>query len=433
VASLAGDVATSGHPVDGFVRANLRWNVAALGADFGFFLVALSFASQSTILPAFAVHLGAPNVIVGAIPAVMTLGWLLPSVFVAGHTGSLPRTLPFLLRYTIWERLPFLALAAAAFVVADRAPGLALGLLLAALLLITAVGGMLMPAWMDLIGRAVPMAIRGRFFALSSTAGAIGGLGGSVVTAWVLGAIAPPASFGVCFLLAALFMAISYAALVLVREPPGRAAGARTPLTVFLRGIPGLLRRDRNFSWFLTARALSVVGAMGSGFYTVYALEVHRAAPAQVGHFTAFFYAGQVVGTLAFGWLADRAGHRAVIAIGMAAIAAAAVLALGASGIDIFGAVFVLSGVHLAAHNVSSFTVLLEFAPTMEERPTYIGLGNSAIGPVAFAAPLAAGLLADVAGFRAVFALAACAGAGALAVLLARVREPRSLMSRAAD
>jgi MFS family permease len=379
------------------------------------------------------VHLGAPNVIVGAIPAVMTLGWLLPSVFVAGHTASLPRLLPFVLRYTIWERIPFLVLAAAAFLVAERAPGLTLGLLLVALLLTTAVGGVLMPAWMELIGRVVPLGIRGRFFALSSTAGAVGGLGGSFATAWVLGAIAPPASFGVCFLLAALFMAVSYAALVFVREPPGRAAGARTPLAVFLRGIPALLRRDRNFSWFLAARALAVVGAMGSGFYTVYALEVHRAAPQQVGYFTAFFYAGQVVGTLAFGWLADRTGHRVVIAIGMAAVASAGALALGAPGIAVFSFVFVLAGVHLAAHNVSNFTVLLEFAPTMAERPTYVGLGNSAIGPVAFVAPLAAGLIADVAGFATVFALAACAGAGALAVLLARVREPRHVTAGIAE
>jgi hypothetical protein len=34
-----------------------------------FFLVGLSFASQSTILPAFAAHLGASNLVIGAIPA----------------------------------------------------------------------------------------------------------------------------------------------------------------------------------------------------------------------------------------------------------------------------------------------------------------------------------------------------------------------------
>ena len=64
-------------------------NVLLLGADYGLFLVGLAFASQSTILPAFAAWLGAPNVVIGAIPAVMTLGWFLPSLFAAGHTETL--------------------------------------------------------------------------------------------------------------------------------------------------------------------------------------------------------------------------------------------------------------------------------------------------------------------------------------------------------
>src|SRR5213076_3481370 len=102
--------------------ADVRHNVVALGADFSLFLVGLAFASQSTILPAFADHLGAPNVVIGAIPAVMTLGGFLPSLFAAGHTEALARKLPFVVRYTIWERAPFLVLALAAFLLAERAP-----------------------------------------------------------------------------------------------------------------------------------------------------------------------------------------------------------------------------------------------------------------------------------------------------------------------
>ena len=63
----------------------VRHNLVALGVDHAVFMLGLSFASQATILPAFAAHLGAPNVVIGAIPAVMTLGWFLPSLFAAGH------------------------------------------------------------------------------------------------------------------------------------------------------------------------------------------------------------------------------------------------------------------------------------------------------------------------------------------------------------
>ena len=65
-----------------------------------------------------------------------------------------------------------------------------------------------------------------------------------------------------------------------------------------------------------------------------------------------------------------------------------------------------LSGVHTAAVNVSALNVLLEFAPSADERPTYIGLGSTSMAPVAFATPLIAGLMADALGFRAVFVAA---------------------------
>jgi MFS family permease len=189
------------------VERAVRRNVIALGADFGLYLVGLSFASPATILPAFASHLGAPNVVIGAIPAVMTAGWFVPSLFAAGHTERLARKLPFVLRYTVWERVPFLVLVPVALFVADRAPGVALALLLLLLVVIAVVGGVLMPAWMDVVGRAVPLGIRGRFFALANLIGSAGGILGSAATAYALAAVAPPRGYGFCFLGAAAFMA----------------------------------------------------------------------------------------------------------------------------------------------------------------------------------------------------------------------------------
>jgi MFS family permease len=144
-----------------------------------------------------------------------------------------------------------------------------------------------------------------------------------------------------------------------------------------------------------------------------------------VGVFTGLYIAGQLGGNLAFGWLADRLGHRVVIVAGGAAALGACLAALGASTLGVFGVVFVLTGLQVASVNVSNLNVLLEFAPTAEERPTYVGLGTTLLAPVAFAAPIAAGLLVEAAGMRAMFATAATAGALALGVLLTCVRDPR--------
>lgn len=404
---------------------DLRHNLVALGADYALFLVGLSFASQSTILPAFAEHLRAPNVVIGAIPAVMTVGWFLPSLFAAGYTETLARRLPFILRYTLLERAPFVVLALAAFFLAEPAPGLTLALLLLMLLVITGAGGALMPAWMDVVGRAIPTTLRGRFFAVAGVLASGGGLLAGLGTAYILAAVRAPWSYGICFLSTAVFMGLSYVALALTREPAAVVTSPPVPLGTYLSRIPALLRRDRNLTWFLAARAFAVIGMMAGGFYTVYALRALGAESWQVGVFTAVLLGGQIAGNVALGWLADRTGHRLVIMIGVAATVTANAVALAGPSLPLFSVVFALSGVHVAAINVSSLNVLLEFAPGMEERPTYVGLGTTSLAPVAFAAPLLAGLMVDAVGFESVFGLAALFGLVGLSLLLTRVRDPR--------
>ena len=412
---------------DRFVRQHLRLNLFALGSDLAFYMVGLTFASQTTILPAFAAFLGASNVVIGAIPAATTLGWMLPSLFVAGHTETLGRKLPFVLRYTAWERAPYLALALAAFLFAERAPASTLVALLLVLLVTTGVGGALLPAWMDIVGHAIPVTMRGRFFAVANVAGSLGGLVASFATATILGAIAPPASYGLCFVAASLCMGVSYVALLLTREPPASTPPApRAPVRAYLRRMPALLRGNPNMVWFLAARGSSVVGVMASGFFIVYALRVLGAPPRQVGVYTTMLLAGQVVGNLLFGWWADWMGHRLVLAAGAAAMSAANLVALLAPSVAMLDVVFVLDGVADAAIFVSGLAILLEMAPVAGERPTYVGLGRTAIAPLAFGAPLAAGVLIDLAGFSTVFAVAAGFSLLGLALLVLRVREPRS-------
>jgi MFS family permease len=188
-----------------------------------------------------------------------------------------------------------------------------------------------------------------------------------------------------------------------------------------------MLRDDRNLAWFLFARALIFVGMMASGFYTVYALRHYAAPDWAVGVFTTALLAGQMAGNVALGALADRAGHLAPLGIGAGALLVANTGAWLVPSLELFIAVFVLQGLHLAAVNVSGLNVLLEFAPTPALRPTYVGLGTTLLTPVAFGAPLVAGLMADAFGFPAVFVVAGLGSLAGLVLLLGRVREPRHL------
>jgi MFS family permease len=125
------------------------------------------------------------------------------------------------------------------------------------------------------------------------------------------------------------------------------------------------------------------------------------------------------------GVVADRVGHLVSLNIGLGALLLANLAALTAPTLEAFLVVFLLQGVQAAAISVSGLNVLLEFAPSPAARPTYVGLGTTLVTPVAFGAPLIAGIMADALGFRAVFATAAVGTMVALALLMARVQEPR--------
>jgi MFS family permease len=372
-------------------------------------MVALALISANTVLPAFAVSLGASTVLVGAIPAVMTVGWFLPPLFAAAHAERLSRKLPFVLRWTGWERVPFLALVLIAFFLADRAPALSMWLVLLMLLTMTAVGGALMPAWTDLVARAVPIRIRGRFFGLSSLAGTL------------------PSStaYGVCFLAATVFVGLSWIALAVVREPPAATAPAAADFWTHLAGIPALLRQDRNFACYLVARAFTFGGVVGSGFFTVYALRVLEAPTTSVGVFTALLLAGQMAGQAGLGWIADHAGHRRVLLIAAATATAMNVIALITGSVALFAVVFALNGVFTAAIQVSGVNVLFEFAPTPRQNPTYVGIERTFLAPFGFGLPLVGGVLIDAAGYALVFSLSALSSVASAVVLLRLVRDPR--------
>jgi MFS family permease len=404
---------------------HFRHNVLALGGDFSTFMLGMAFATPATLIPAFAERLGAPNLLIGAIPALMTAGWMLPAILAANYTQSLTRKLPFILRLTLFERISYPLLGLAAIYLAPTRPTLTLLLLIALLALMTFTGGLLMPAWLELIAKAVPVRLRGRFFAISTSVGTGLGLAGAAGVSYLLDRYGYPLGYGLCFLAATVPFAISYLCLALVREPAGGAADGARPIAAYLRRLPGLVRADPNLARFLGARALDVTGGMASGFYTVYALKELGAPDGAVGAFTLVLMAAQTVGMLCFGFLADRHGHLIVLTLGALASGAASLVALGATELAAVYPVFVFYGLSVGATQVSGMPIGLEFGPE-DERPTYVAINNSSRAPFALLGPLIGGAMADAAGYGLLFGVAAALAIAAAVTMWVAVRDPRA-------
>jgi MFS family permease len=405
------------------VDRNYRWNFTVNLLESAAFLPGAAFMSSAAVMPLFVSKLNSSPLAIGLLAMIAQGAWFLPQLFTANAIERLARKKPVVVNLGFFlERLPVCLMPLAAML-AVVAPSLSLALVLAAYAWHGLGAGAVGPAWQDLIARCFPVERRGRFFGTAMFAGTAAGAVASLASAWLLKNFSFPTNFVYSFACAGLLITVSWAFLALTREPvqPGRAV--RQSTREHLAGLPELLRADPNFRRFLITRALMALGSMGYGFLTVSAVQRWQVADSSAGFFTGAYLAGETCGNLAFGFLADRSGHKRSLELGTLAAVAGYGLALLAPAPGWYFAVFVLLGIVHAAVVVPGILVVMEFAAP-DRRPTYVGITNTGIGLVSIVAPLLGAALAS-AGYGWLFGVAALINLAALVLFHWWVREPR--------
>jgi MFS family permease len=405
------------------VEHNYRWNLTVNLLEGTAFWFGLSFISASTIVPLFISKLTSSPLPIGLAAVIAQGAWFLPQLFTANAVEGLPRKKPVVVRLGLFlERLPVWLLVVAALL-AVRAPALALIIFFVGYAWRGLGGGVVATAWQDLVARCFPVERRGRFFGMASFLGAAMGVAGASLSSWILQVSDFPASFVYLFTLAAVALLASWFFLSLTREPVQPVRTPRQSNRDYLSGLSEILHHDHNFRRFLGARSLLALGSLGAGFVTVAAIQRWQVPDSSVGLYTAAYWGGQMMGYLAFGFLADRFGHKLPLELGALSSVLAFVVAWLAPSPEWIYLVFVLLGISLSSVIVSGILVALEFCKP-ERRPTYAGLTNTTAGVVAMAAPLLGAWLAGIS-YGWLFALSAVINLAAWAAMRWGVREPR--------
>jgi len=405
------------------VWRNYPWNFVMNLLDGAFYWFGATFASGATILPLFVSKLTASPVPIGLLAAINQGSWYLPQIFTANVVERLPRKKPVVVNLGFFvERLPVWLLVAAALV-AEGWPEVALGILLVGCAVWGLGAGLVATSWQELIARCFPVERRGRFFGLSSFVGAGAGTIGASLSAWLLQAWPFPMNFAWIFGIAAGSITLSWGFLTLVREPVQAVTVPSRSNREYLAGLPALLRHDRNFRWFLLARLLLTLGSMATGFLTVAAVQRWHVADGTVGIYTMIMFLGLTGSSPAFGFLADRLGHKLSLEIG----ALASFLSFGLAWLsplpEAYYLVFLLVGIGFGSLSVSGILIVLELS-VPERRPTYVGIANTGVGMAAVTGPLLATVMAGL-GYAWLFATSAALSLAALVLFHWWVEEPR--------
>jgi MFS family permease len=275
-----------------------------------------------------------------------------------------------------------------------------------------------------LVAKVIPVERRGLLVGLRNAlagivAAAVGGFGGWLVETNALGN-GYAATFGVAFVLTMAGLSM----LLLVREPEAPTVRQKVRVHERLRDVPGLLRADRDFTWYFVARALGVAGRMAVPFYLIYAKTKLEVSGAELGLLTAAFALSMAAFQFVWGVVADRTGFRATFLVALATWASSTLLLLLTADFGWLLVVFAALGAGQGGFMLSSQNLVLEFG-SRENLPLRIALANTTSEAVGVVGPIAAGLLADSVSYTPVFAIAIACQALAFAIMLTRVSEPR--------
>ena len=406
------------------IREDLRFNVTVGLFDGGFFGLALGFASFGTILPLFVASMTDSATLIGLVPAIHSAGWLFPQLFTANHTSRLRRYKRTVLLMTIHERVPFLGFAIVALLIPII--GVKTSLIITFLLLTWQGlgGGFTANPWTSMISKIIPPETRGTFFGLQAGVANLFISGAAVGAGYLLDWLDSPTDYAVCFFIASVFFTISWFALAMTREPEDTEKIIEEHQAPFWEGALRILRRDKNFRWFLSARFLSQFATMGFSFYIVYALRRFQMDAITAGYFTAALTITQTIANIGMGWIGDRIGHRTMLVIGAAAAVLSSLLAWFATSLAWFYPIFILSGLTNVSIWTIGMTMTVDFSEE-KDRPFYIGLAQTLTAPATIIAPLLGGWIADTQGFEPTFALSAVLSIVMMAILWFIVKDPR--------
>lgn len=410
--------------VSAFIHKHLRFNVFIGLIDAAFFGIGWGFSSFGTIIPLFVSQMTDSAILIGLIPAIHAVGWQLPQLFTANQVARLRRYKPMVMMMTIHERLPFMGLALAAWLMPAWGTKVILPLTFLLLIWQGLGSGFTANPWQSMIAKIIPSEARGSFFGLQAAVANITISGAAVLAGYLLDLFESPRDYVLCFGIASLAYWLSMAVLGLTREPQDEEKVLPERETPVFSGMMTILRRDRNFAAFMLVRILYQFATMGFAFYIVYGLRRFEMGPVIAGYLTATLTITQTIANAGMGWLGDRVGHRAMLIIGMAAVVVSSLLAWGAPSVNWLYPVFIFAALANVAYWTIGMAITVEFG-TEAERPVYIGMSNTLVAPFTIVAPILGGWIADSFGYPATFLVSAIGGVIVTLMMICLVEDPR--------
>ncbi len=388
------------------------WHVAGAGAAFQ---AGSSAVDSSTVMSALIFQLTGSAVAVGAVPAILRCGWLLPQLFVGYLAGKGGALMPFYVVGAFGRTAAIAALSVVLWTGAVAEWGFeVLGIATMTLWTIYAVlSGIVGVPYNDIVARSVPSGLRSRLLALRFFGGGIAAIGVAAVADQLIRTLPVPVSYAAVLGVAACLMLVSSIVFVSMGEPPrSTPVNTGTSFGSYLREGLTVFRDDPVFRRFVFAQWAGAAVLMAAPFYIVAAGKT-GAGLQNVAMLLAAQTAGGIAANPLWGWWGDRFGKISLmrgIAIArllppFAMVGLLTIAAATESALALLSAMFFCLGALANGLTIAVIGLLMEISPD-QRRPAYSGYFNALTAP-AFILPMIGGVIVAVSGLETVFVISA--------------------------
>ncbi len=307
---------------------------------------------------------------------------------------------------------------------APTRPELLIVVILLAVLVATAAGGFVIPAFFHIVSVTVPVERRGTLFALRSVMSYLFGIGGGVLVQLILSRVGFPGNYSLLYGIATAILFVGLLVFSTIREPAGKAVERSLSLRSRVRRV---IASSRSYRAYLVARGFLVLAFATTSFFPIYVVERFGLPDSISGVFAIITAATFILVNPVFGRLGNRVGYRPVFLIAFVALAAAGVVGLLGPGRYLAYSLIAFTAVGQSV-NLLAWNMTVEFAPEGEV-PSYVGVTGLFVGIVG---PLSVvtGLIVDWVGFGGIFVMAIVCGICGFLVMMLGVVEPRVMQRR---
>jgi len=345
----------------------------------------------------------------------------MPQMFLSSYVSGLKRKHPFAVRLAVVERIPYIFFPLLALLV----PGLPKATALIWLfILITWRGlasGLIALPWQEVMASVIPITHRARFYGISRVLAQLMGILSSVIATIFLSRLPYPQNYALCFATAVAAQWVSFYFYSRMREPaceeeipastdldtgadqlPEQEEGKPARKILDLELFSAILKRDKNFRYYLIGRSVIFLGAMSSGFLAVYGIQRFNLSDSRAAVFTALLYFSGIIGYSVGGVLGDKVGPKRIVVASVLIWAVGMVVAILARSEWVYYLVFLMFGLNTAGMVLGDSILVMELGEE-KLRPTYLGMARSLTGVFVLVAPVFAGALVEAFGYNAMF------------------------------